>query len=566
MLQICTGKLFEREYEYKNLLKGIIYTNLKFNRENKIVTEAGSIESTEDRNSCNTVIYEVIELIESQADGQKGFLISNRIDSYIMDFSSILSFAVNCIATPSYSLTERLLSNQIGVSTHDNPKKIIKQIFDENIYLSENDEKFLIEFINQLIGLDRKTYLGVINSIRTYVTGIHRIADDFELAYTLLVASVESLAQKFDGHQSEWIDYDNNKRDKIDCALEGAEDLIIEKVRNAILSIEHISLGKRYRVFCLNHLKPSFFRNEAASSVNPISKGDLNKALSKAYQARSQYIHNLTKLPKRLTIGGIYLETFTIDGEVWLTLQGLSRLSRHVIIEFIMKQQTIKKETYPYLLEQSNVMQVEWSPEYWIGDIDFAKGSGLRKLEAFLNQLANCLGKIPNSSCTDISALLNELDKNISNLTKADRIAYLTLYLLFKLYVNSENKLTNFEKIKPYINTHLTAPNSFTLIAYHLSDQIKEWDLKTHNDVVSQYFKEREHKDKLRISKFFESTILLELAERFRKAFDNETAKLTISMAVENDPSNSALRQFEIDFIIESREIDYSRILIGESD
>jgi hypothetical protein len=81
---------------------------------------------------------------------------------------------------------------------------------------------FLQAFVGRLIGLPRQTYLGVMRAIRTYINGMHRIADDLELAYTLLVASVESLAQDFDGHESDWASYDQRKRQAIDEAFVGS--------------------------------------------------------------------------------------------------------------------------------------------------------------------------------------------------------------------------------------------------------------------------------------------------------------------------------------------------------
>ncbi|AIY36974.1 hypothetical protein BA71_02154 [Acinetobacter baumannii LAC-4] len=59
MLQICTGKLFTRDIEYRNNLKGIIYTNLKLFRDEKIQTKAGTILSVENAGGPNTVIYEI---------------------------------------------------------------------------------------------------------------------------------------------------------------------------------------------------------------------------------------------------------------------------------------------------------------------------------------------------------------------------------------------------------------------------------------------------------------------------------------------------------------------------
>ena len=429
MLQIGTGKLFTREVEYRNNLKGIIYTNLSLMRDDKIETVAGSLIATDTLRTSSVLIYELEELIEACGEGA-GVLVSHGIASFILDFSSILSFALNCTASPSYALTERLLSDEIGVTTHTIPNKVVKQTFDKIIYCQEDHKQFLINFSRQLLGLERKTFLGVMSAINTYVTGMQRIADDFELAYTLLVASIESLAQDFDGHQATWLDYDQSKRRAIDVALNDVGEDSAEQVRNAILQNEHTSLSKRFREFAIQHINPSFYREEAEQAINPLTCFDLQSTLSNAYLARSKYIHNLKKLPKPLDRDTAFTETCRIENKTWLTLQGLSRLARHVIIQFLMRQPTIDREPYNYSLERSNVMQVRLAPEYWIGTVNFNQGSGVVRLEGFLSQFANILEKAPNESITDLTDLLTELASNIDSLKKVDKQAFIALYII----------------------------------------------------------------------------------------------------------------------------------------
>lgn len=270
MLQICSGKMFQREIEYRNNLRGVIYTNLNLGRDEKIETKAGSLLDTFTPTRSNAIVYELEELIESTGNGgDVGVLVSHSIRPYILDFSAILSFAVNCTASPSYTLTDRLLGEEYGISTHTFPKKVVKRTFDTDVYLKEEDKEHLVKFTNHLIGLERHKYLGIMRAIRTYVTGMQRIADDFELAYTLLVASLESLAQDFDGYKSCWDDYDQRKRKQVDGALSGSDEETAEKVRQAILDIEHVSLGRRFRDFTQLHISPSFYRKKRTELLIP---------------------------------------------------------------------------------------------------------------------------------------------------------------------------------------------------------------------------------------------------------------------------------------------------------
>ena len=168
-------------------------------------------------------------------------------------------------------------------------------------------------------------------AIHTYVTGLHRITEDFETAYTLLVASIESLTQGFDGYRAEWTDYDEQKRNRVDQALANADEVTAERVRNAILENEHIALTRRFCSFALEHVGPSFFREEAADLPHPMGRSELRAALPRAYGLRSSYLHNLEKLPPLLTIPNAHHEVARMEGQILPTFQGLARLARHVI-------------------------------------------------------------------------------------------------------------------------------------------------------------------------------------------------------------------------------------------
>lgn len=293
MLQICSGKLFQNDIEYRNNLRGVIYTNLKLFGDQKIETQAGVMLSTSSLGASTAIVYELEELVESTGNpDQPGILVSSGVDPYISDFSAILSFALNCTASTNYELTNRLISDQKGLSTLSKPKDVVKRVFDKKIICQSNDIEYLISFTNHLIGLERKVFLGVMRAIRTYVTAMHRIADDLDLAYTLLVASLESITQDFDNHEITWKDYDEKKRKMIDLALAEASESTSNKVKEALIKGEYASIARRFNSFSIKHVKSSFYRDEAVGVINPISKLDLPKALSNAYKARSSYVHN----------------------------------------------------------------------------------------------------------------------------------------------------------------------------------------------------------------------------------------------------------------------------------
>lgn len=562
MLQICSGKLFTKDVKYRNKLKGVIYTNLRITRDKKLDTAIGSLWMTNNANYSNAILFECEELIEDiHGEPNKklaGEMVSHGIDDLILDFSSILSFFMNCIASPSHSVTERLLSEQIGVSTHKVPNQVIKEIFDRTIYSQENDEELFKAFVNQLIGLKRKTFLAVMRAIQTYITGIQRVADDLELSYTLIVASLESLAQNFDGYKSTWDHYDSKKKKAIDEALGEVDVEVSNKVRNAILNGEHIALGSRFRKFTIENIAPSYFRDEAKSVVSPISRFDLDIALKNAYLARSKYVHQLYKLPKRLTFEGSYAETCLIDNETWFTLQGLSRLARHVIIQFIMKQDTIEKEQYNYTDEQPNKISLPISPAYYLSLIQLSHGMAGKMFEGFLVQLEQYFMRTPNIEISDLDHIIKQLHKGINNFNKKDREIYLSIFIL---YTSIKSGSFNREK---FINKYykiIEKPSSASLVTHCLCVTSPNWDLLTHYECLLNYFKERDKKSNFRAPKSIESLMILQLAELYRQTNDNAKVLELLEMAVENYPDYKNLQKFEIKYKAEACEINNFEIL-----
>jgi len=386
-------------------------------------------------------------------------------------------------------------------------------------------------------------------ALRTYINGMHRIADDLELAYTLLVASVESLAQEFDGHESNWESLDEHKRKAIDEALSGADEMIAQRVRGALLSVEHVALSRRFREFVLSHMTSGYFRNTPDFKGPKLGRSDLPEVLGKAYQSRSKYIHQLLQLPDMVTMGHEYSETAIAGRSTFLTLQGLSRLMRHTIIEFVMNQPSVANEPYNYHLERSGVVKVRLAPQYWVGraegDITEA---GRDKLEGFLEQLAPCLLKEKNAVLTDIRPVLTTATAFIPHLNKRLRLPYLALFALFNMHVPAKDSFATPAVVEKLIQDELGEPSSEALISYALSGNVIPWSLEVHRTALRTYLRRRTTKNGLRFPRLFEAAITLELAERLRCNGEVEDSREFVSLAVENYPGHSGLLQFEEKF------------------
>lgn len=547
MLQIATGKLFTRPAGRENRLRGILYTNAIFAREDAIETTAGRLLPSSSYSIRPTVlVYELTEHMEGEEQGP-GVLVSSTVDPYLQDYAVVASFALNCVCTPDVDLARRLTTGQRGLATRVAPQTLVRRFFDGEIWCKPDELKFLEEFLAKLIGLPRRTFLGVMRALRTYVNGMHRIADDLELAYTLLVASVESLAQEFDGHESDWDSFDESKRKAVDEALAGADEVIAQRVREALLRVEHVALARRFREFAVAHTPPTYFRQASDTADGPLlGRSDLAEVLGTAYQSRSKYVHQLRRLPDAVTLGHGHGETAIEDRTTHLTLQGLSRLMRSVIIEFAMRQPTVLHEPYNYHLERSGVVQVRMAPQYWVGraEGDISK-AGRDKLEGFLEQLASCLLREPDAVVTDLRPVLAVACEVVPRLEKRLRLPYLALHALFNMHVAKQNLAAMPSAIEALIQEELGEPSSEALIAHALAGQTVQWPLEVHREALKTYLRRRAAANGLRFPRLFEAAIALDLAERLRCAGDMEGCRRVVALAVENNPGHTRLLEGE---------------------
>lgn len=134
--------------------------------------------------------------------GSDRVLISHGADPYVMDFALVMSFYFNAIAHPDGELVRQLLTEVPSLSSHKPPRDYISKCFDPHIYPTSDELAGFASFVEDLLGLERRHYLAAIRAIRTYVAATHRLRDQLDASYALMVSSVESLVHEFDHYES----------------------------------------------------------------------------------------------------------------------------------------------------------------------------------------------------------------------------------------------------------------------------------------------------------------------------------------------------------------------------
>ncbi len=364
MLQIASGKFFGTERCYETPHRGIFYTNYRISEGDPIQTTVGIMASSGDATSPATLTYEITEKIEWR-EPEPGVVTSTGGAELIDDYAAVIAFALNILCTPNPEHARRLTAGgAAGLRRSNDPSKYLRRVFDTEVPGRPEDATLVTAFVKALLGLKRESYTGAIRAIRRYVTATHRIADDTSLAYALFVMSIEALAQTADVPVATWSEYDQSKRHRIDDALTDSPAELSDRVRSAVLANEHVAASRRFREFSIQHVAPEFFRAEAADCILPVSRLDLVMLLKRAYDIRSGYVHRLEGVPKLLTGPFSYAETIEVDGKPTLTFEGLARLARHVIIQFVHRSPKVERETFDWHAALPNIFQMRLAPQY----------------------------------------------------------------------------------------------------------------------------------------------------------------------------------------------------------
>ena len=548
LLQIASGKLFTQSPGQRNELRGIVHTNLRLLGKEPIETVAGRLLPTNTTSPhCGQLVYEFTELMEQPPAA--GVVVSHGIDPYLYDFAAIVSLILNVTCTVAPEAASRLTSRERHTKVGWPPREFIPRMFDDHVWCQEDDATKLIKVVRDLIELQRESFLAAMRAIRTYVAGLHRLVDDTEVAYVLLVASIESLAQKFDEFRPEWNDYDDTKRKKIDNALRNADKDTSQNLREALLETEHHSLARRFREFTVEHLQSSYFREETIGIESPASRADLAGALREAYVLRSRYIHNLHELPSQLAMGTFRGETIEVERRTFLTFRGMARLARHVILEFIRRQPKVAKEPYDYSLERFGIVQMQMAPQYWIGNAENVDPtSGTRRLEGFLSQVTACFNQVKDATITDLHPMLRKVEAIFPTIDVNRRRPFLAIYLLYNSLLSADKKMSNLKKVEEQYGSEMATPSIEGMLVHLIMGTIPDWPLIAHQDIHQKYFQQRERKTGLKVTCSLEAGISLALAERFRLDEDVENARKLIELTVENYPGHESLQDFERTF------------------
>lgn len=544
MLQINSGKFFRSDDLYRTTQRGVLHSN--YDLLTVLETDSGRLLPTTSATEVSAFVYEVEQRLEAKSrSGQQEVLVAVSPDVLQADFAAVLSFVLGVTCSRDAALVRRLTRGAISATPGRPPRDYVARVFDSRVQPRPEDGDLVRQFLSDLIGLSRSEFVTVMRAVRRYVIGLQRIGDDLELAYTLLVASLESLAQNFDSFVPDWEDLDDRKRRRLDKALEGADAEVAGRVRRAVLDVEHVALSRRFREFVLAHLPPSFFREDADDVERPISRLDLPRALDLAYRMRSKQVHVLEELPRLLTRVPSRGDVMMVERRSMLTFQGLARVTRAVIYEVVARQPKVQKEDFDYRSNLPGLIRAPAAPQYWIWKRQgYNHRTAVRYLEGFLTQLVSTLTS-DEKALTDIREVLEEIENKAPGLAPESRLPMLALYIVYHRSIVQEWHRPGWEDFAEQYLGDFEAPSPISLFTHVMLRDSIEWNTLDLTEAWGAYMLQRHHKNGFRAPALLETATLLTIAERYQQDGDPETALDFLGRAVETQPGDARLLELE---------------------
>lgn len=512
MLQIISGKFFKGKDLYIHQGKGITFSN--FNWVSSIETCVATLEPVDYGSSITPYVISYINKIEK--DDTEGFGLVRTGDSTIVEqFQLLCTFGFNAFFDVDRERVE-LNCRPTPRSSADShiPAKFVRRFFDEKVNGNQLNIDSFIEFVSKVIGLPRHIYKSIINCLNNYSDALQVLNYNLDLAYSMLVYCLESLCQQFDSFETTWADYSNETKDKLEIEFLKIEPSLAEQIKSILLDASFLKLQQRFIGFIEDNVEDSFFIEQAIGIKAPLRKSLLKQALLNSYKMRSGYVHSLKPIRDHLKMSQIAEgDVFYWGNQPYLTFAGLTRLTHHVIYNFISKQAVLETEDFNWRNDLPGLITLELAPQYWIWKHEeFSQEQATSKLSGFLNHLIDA---ISSGEMTDLRKLLEKYESIIPSAKKKYKIQMITIYWLYNIFRMEEDRVPDWRTFLGKYNEILNECSIEMMLAYVLIGIEWEWPVNECAAAYENYCKQKFKKNALKIPGIIQVALIIQIANYF---------------------------------------------------
>lgn len=568
MLQIITGMYFRDVPLNETTHRAVLYTNAQLLGRDIVALPNAELHPSTSWTPVTTVTVAVQERLEAvRPDGQADFLIATSGTEIIADLAAVLSFATNLTFHTDHDLVHRLVPAQLDERSRRTPSSILRRTFDPQVVLLNPDVDDLRAFMTQLLSLHRPRYDAAMRAIRRVVDACNRAADDPTLAYTLFVAALESLSEGADATAPSWESLDKHKRDLVDKALHDTDNATADRVRTAVLDAERLGAGRRFETFVLSHVQPSYYRTEATDAVRPVAASELPRALRRAYGIRSRNVHVLEELPPEAWVFTDRAELIHPAGRTaMLSLEGLNRLARHVIREYVTRADTHLDTTFDWRRNLPGILRMRLAAQYWLGSVEgYGHDTAADHLEGFLGLLIDVLAERDGTALPDLRPVLDRIEQLVPGRQQQNgSTEMVAVYYLWHAVMRPEFHQPAADTFLAKHGPLLQTPSITSFATDLLASTPDRWTLQDLRTVADDRRDRRLRGKTQPIPTVFDAALHVVLALNLLQAGREDEAAQAVSHAVEIMPGNPQLTALETAILsAPAVEFDTRRFVLG---
>lgn len=549
MFQLVHGMYFRDVPLTDTTQRGVFYTNLRLYRAEPIELPFGRLLPSTAFRGVATITVEAREQLETVSlSGEQEVLVATSGDQLFDEIADVISFGLNAVCVRDPDMARRLISTVPEPQPHGTgPSHILKQTFDWSIAPSDEQWAEFAELASGLIALERRYYEVAMRAIRQVVDAMLMVGEDATLSYTLMVAALESLSQIGEPTQGTWNDFDPAKRARIDAATRQLTEDQRDDVRSAVLANDHLSLQRRFTSFVLDHIEPSFYREEAIGSVRPIKAADLPGALRRAYAIRSRKFHALQELAREVADTMDRSDTAEADGELLLSPEGLARLSRHVIRRFVARAPRGVDSDFQYRSALPGIIRVRMAAQYWIHRAEgFNRRSAPAVFDGMLDFLIEGLSGRGEAHLVRMDDVLDKIEKTALSLAdRSDRISMAAIMTLWNAFAPLELQRNLKPKLAACFRNDLAEPTIQSFAIAIFTDGLDAWEDSTILDLARRRKAERFADGAQPMPARIDAALHLVAAHRLESVGDQAGARAELAAAMECVPGVAEFVKFE---------------------
>jgi hypothetical protein len=510
----------------------------------------------------------VTEQLEAERlDGQRDILIATGGIELIDDLADVLSFGLNGTFSRDHDLVRRLVPVSLGERSRKSPSSLFRGIFDPSLVVRDSELDDLRAFMTQLLALRRPYFEASMKAIRRIVRACWRAVEDPTIAYTDLVAALESLSEAESVPAPKWAQMDGRKRKLIDAALAEADPALSERVRNAVMEAERLGLKNRFVQFVVNRVSSDFYRGGATDAIHAIRGADLERAVKLAYDIRSRNVHSLWDLPPEAWVLNEGADTVSPgDLGIMLSLEGLARLARHVVRAYIDGAPTGVDYDFDWRASLPGIMRMKLAPQYWIhGAGGFNHASATTYFDGLVVNLLDVFAG-REKAVTNMRDVLGRIEELVPGTADGHaKTVMIAIYALWHRVLSPQEQREHGTAFLAKYEHHLRAPGMPAFVTGLLTDRLPDWSTDDWKALATQRRADRLKGKGQPLPATLDAALQVIAAERFVNDGRHDEALPLAGYAIEEMPGNEALIGWETALVAGHEvDLDLSRLILGQ--